>query len=343
MGEIMKQKNNYLINKEIGIEERKRIKYLDILRGFLILTVVFGHIIELNDILNIIIYTIHMPVFFIISGMLNNQKCKNSTLKFIKRRLRVLIIPYVIFCSITILFHILINNGITGHIKSEILYMIIGGGVGPAWFLMALFMAEVIYVILNNTINKKSIKIVIIILLFVIGLNGNDIYNSFYLLPIYRILIALGFYSVGVYAISYLKRTDISNFIILLMLLIIIFLGIENGRVDLWALELNNKILYVFNSLIGSLTLIYLFKNIFNKDIKILNYLGKNTLIIMGTHQILIDIIGVFTKCERYNRSISFFIFLIVVLLEIPIIYLINNYLPWILGKFNRKERLELS
>lgn len=52
--------------------------------------------------------------------------------------------------------------------------------------------------------------------------------------------------------------------------------------------------------------------NIFNKDIKILNYLGKNTLIIMETHQILIEIIGVFTKCERYNRNISFFLFIII-------------------------------
>lgn len=126
-------------------------------------------------------------------------------------------------------------------------------------------------------------------------------------------------------------------------MLTILFLGIKNGRVDLWALKFNNKVLYVLNSLIGSIALIYLFKNIFNNNIKFLIYLGKNTLIIMGTHQILIDIIGVFTNCERYNRSISFFIFLIVVLLEIPIIYLINNYLPWILGKFNKKERLELS
>ena len=269
--------------------------------------------------------------------MLNNKNCKINILNFIKRRLRTLIIPYIIFCSITILVHIFINKGITGYIKSEILYVIIGGGVGPSWFLMALFMAEIIYVVLNNSINKNSAKIAIIILLFLIGLNGNDIYNSFYLVPIYRTLIALGFYSIGVYTNSYLKRTDINNFIVLLMLLIILFLGIKNGLVDLWELKLNNKILYVFNSLIGSLTLIYLFKNIFNKEIKILNCLGKNTLIIMGTHQILIEIIGVFTNCERYNMSMSFFIFLIVMLLEIPIIYLINNHLSWILGKFNRK------
>lgn len=48
-----------------------------------------------------------------------------------------------------------INNDVTGHIKSEILYMIIGSGFGPSWFLMTLFMTDVIYVILNNTINKK--------------------------------------------------------------------------------------------------------------------------------------------------------------------------------------------
>lgn len=64
MGDIIEQKNNYLVNKEVSIEAGKRIKYLDILKGFLILTVVFGHIIDENDTLTIIIYTIHMPMFF---------------------------------------------------------------------------------------------------------------------------------------------------------------------------------------------------------------------------------------------------------------------------------------
>lgn len=48
-------------------------------------------------------------------------------------------------------------------------------------------------------------KIAITILLFVIELNRNDIYNSFYLVPIYRILIDFGEYDLWVYAISYLK------------------------------------------------------------------------------------------------------------------------------------------
>ena len=64
MGDIIEQKNNYLVNKEVSIEAGKRIKYLDILKGLLILTVVFGHIIDENDTLTIIIYTIHMPMFF---------------------------------------------------------------------------------------------------------------------------------------------------------------------------------------------------------------------------------------------------------------------------------------
>ncbi|WP_196048872.1 acyltransferase family protein [Clostridium saudiense] len=338
----MEQKNNYLINKEVGIEERERIKYLDVLRGFLILTVVFGHIIDENDTLSIIIYTIHMPAFFIISGMLNNINNKTKTLKYMGKRLKSLIIPYIIFSLMTIFIHIFINKGITGDIKSEILSVIIGRGVGAVWFLMALFIAESIYLLLNRIINNKVINIIIITLLFIFGINGNNVYNSFYLFGIYRALIALGFYSIGIYISNYLRIIDINNILIILILLIILFLGIKNGRVDLWGLKFNNKILYVLNSLIGSIALIYLFKNIFN-NIKFLSYLGKNTLIIMGTHQILIKIIEVFTKYERYNMSISFVIFLINILLEIPIIYLINNYLPWILGRSSRKETLKLS
>lgn len=327
----------------MGNLKKKRIVYVDILRGFLILTVVFGHIVDVYDTLNIIIYTVHMPVFFIISGMLTSVNCKTSVLKYLEKKLKSLLIPYFIFCLITIVFYILINKGITGYIKTQILSVIIGAGVGASWFLIALFIAEVIYLILNKTINNKNINIVIITLLFILGLNGKELYNSFYLVTTYRALIALGFYSLGAYTTNCLKRIDISNFIVLLMFLFTIFLGIKNGRIDLWGLEFKNKILYVFNSLIGSLALICLFKNIFNKEIKILSYLGKNTLIIMSTHQILIEIIGVFTKCEGYSRGISFIILIIVILLEIPIIYLINNYLPWMLGKFDRREKLNLN
>lgn len=49
-----------------------RISYLDILKGFGIIFVIFGHVTH-NHILREYIWNFHMPLFFFISGLLHNS------------------------------------------------------------------------------------------------------------------------------------------------------------------------------------------------------------------------------------------------------------------------------
>lgn len=53
--------------------EKKRIDYLDIAKGIGIILVLVGHISK-NDEINRFLYLFHMPLFFIISGMLYKEK-----------------------------------------------------------------------------------------------------------------------------------------------------------------------------------------------------------------------------------------------------------------------------
>ena len=72
-------------------DDRKRLVYLDIARGICILLVVFGHTLipnirENNKIIQFIydyIYFFHMPVFFIISGIIFENNINRLVIYYI--------------------------------------------------------------------------------------------------------------------------------------------------------------------------------------------------------------------------------------------------------------------
>lgn len=86
--------------------EKKRIDYLDIAKGIGIILVLVGHISK-NDEINRFLYLFHMPLFFIISGMLYKEK--NN---FCKKKIRNLIIPYFCFAIISYLYWLIIERKI---------------------------------------------------------------------------------------------------------------------------------------------------------------------------------------------------------------------------------------
>ena len=78
---------------------KRRIDYIDFTKGFLILSVILGHCINGENYFKNIIYSFHMPAFFIISGILLNYSSavgKNFG-RFLLLRIRQLVIPYIIF------------------------------------------------------------------------------------------------------------------------------------------------------------------------------------------------------------------------------------------------------
>ena len=78
---------------------KTRIDYIDNVKGILILLVVLGHCIDGETYLKTVIYSFHMPAFFIISGILLNYSSavgKNFG-AFLLSRIRQLLIPYILF------------------------------------------------------------------------------------------------------------------------------------------------------------------------------------------------------------------------------------------------------
>lgn len=339
----------------------KRNIILDILRGLGIFCVVFAH--TLNNSLTNVIYLFHMPLFFFINGLTMSYSFKKSTnfKDYILKKIKAIIIPYFIFCCLSILYWILIERNIRGQFDVSIISNVINIFVAKTdaqlyafnivlWFLPCLFISNIIFYFIMK-FKSDYIKFFVSILLFGIG----------YVLCINKIILPLSFETslIGTFFIvaGYLfiihisdkislKKITIPNTIFLILCIIGIGICIRfNCYVNMLDHTYGNVILF----LIGSFSGIYicLFISIllhqikFNIFLNLFSYFGKNSVIIMCCHEPIKRIVlYIFSKIinmdiEILRMDIFFSIIIVVIILAIlvPIIYVINNYLSFVIGK----------
>ncbi|MFD0836287.1 acyltransferase family protein [Mariniflexile aquimaris] len=142
-------------NKEI-------IPWIDVIKGFGILSVVIGHI--FNGVVSHIMFIFHMPLFFFISGYLLKPTSEFS--QYFKKKVVHLLIPY--FCFLIPLY--LFFTGLPPiALQSFLDYIttILYGGVklhgalGVFWFITCLFLTQQT---MNYLIVKLKTKILILII-----------------------------------------------------------------------------------------------------------------------------------------------------------------------------------
>lgn len=162
----------------INSHSQSRLRHIDVARGIAILCVILGHL--SNNSINRVVYTFHLPIFFLISGYFLNTE--TSTFNYIRKKLRTLVIPYIITSIAIILFAMLrgfiINRNAVDPAKDWIDSAIYGSGyylrgvinvneIGPIWFLWASFFSGIIVRSVLKT--DYRIRILTILVCFVLG------------------------------------------------------------------------------------------------------------------------------------------------------------------------------
>ena len=154
-----------------------RYKYIDIAKGIGIFLVVFGHVTH-NIALREYIWSFHMPLFFFISGYLFNPTEGLKT--HIKKRIKSIIIPYIIFYVVTYCYWALFERHFRGGVYS-LLHQLIGlpygtysvymNFNGALWFLPCLFTTDIFFSVVRKYTNNREWLIVIsyLILFFCVG------------------------------------------------------------------------------------------------------------------------------------------------------------------------------
>lgn len=302
----------------------KRIEYIDTAKGLLIIFVVVGHIF-LNGILHNFLYTFHMPAFFIISGMLSNGKDR-PLLTTCYKKIFTLIVPFFFFEIIGSFVYIVrfgFNQSIFGFAYNT---LTLHCNTGTDWFLVTLFFADILFIVLQKTIKSQVTKIALSLILLLVAL---FLPNSHSFIIIARILIAVTFLTLGHYSVHYIKNKNIV--LTISAFIITIAISFFNGSVDLSEMILNAPLLYFIGSAAGTYFIIQISKNL--SKISFLKYFGKNSLIIMGTHQAILLPLRHYMNITEFSIVSGIIALILVVALEFPIIYLFNKFIPFLVGK----------
>ena len=147
-----------------------RQTYIDVAKGFLIICVVIGHVLNFEyfftRVFKTVICVFHMPAFFIISGILiNPEKLKKHTFtSFVSRKIKRLIIPYVLFEIVGGILQMFLY-GIDEVNLVGILYGILTMHchIGADWFLPTLFFDEVIFFFIVKKTGQKVAFFIMVI------------------------------------------------------------------------------------------------------------------------------------------------------------------------------------
>ena len=351
------------------MKQKKRIKYIDLCKGLGILMVTWGHITDYDNPIDTWASSFKMAIFFIAAGYLiryrdayKKQTLKSYTIKLLKS----LGIPYICFSILSISFRyfsMAMKHSVNmAAIKSYILATVTFRGIFALWFLPVLFIGEIIFF----CVIKYGTKQLRIMLLFMIPileilisycLNRLEIICSpliyerisFVVLPVCKAFIAVWFLKIGYIGCQFCNRIQKleSRFVIGMMFSIInIFLSQINTNVDLNNMELGIiPALFFITGILGSFGALLVFEFLEDRiSLGILNYFGKNSLILMCTQRPFYIISTATAGWEiisgmpdvmsgRYYID-CFCIMLIVMLIEYSIISLINSKARFLIGRF---------
>lgn len=157
---------------------KKRIEWVDLAKGVGILLVVYGHVIlgihdadigfsGINyDIQHSVIYTVHMPLFFFLSGLFAIRWVKRDAKVAILQKVKSLLIPYFIWGIVQGIIMSIFAGSTNGKMNITSILKLPIKPFGQFWFVYDLFWIFLIYYVATNffKLNLKSIFVISAIL-----------------------------------------------------------------------------------------------------------------------------------------------------------------------------------
>lgn len=283
---------------------------IDIARGIGIIFVVYGHTFCP---FKAYIYLFHMPLFFLLSGLLYNDN--KSIKEYIISKFKTLIIPYGYFIIIINLIFIMLLLILD---KPIFIYpgMLINpyGATLTLWFFLALFNVCIFFKLIDS-LNSNYTKLLIIFFLFITGLffSDNKIRIPFY---IDSALTSLVFFAAGFYS----KKNKLIKYFCYFFSLIVGLYYLYIDRMPVVDLKENifNDPACIFISLSLSFLVIDLSSRLEKyKLIQMLfSYLGKKSLIIFSLHILALEFIYLFLpKNNEIYALLNTFLAILITLL----------------------------
>lgn len=185
--------------------KKNRIRWVDLAKGIAILLVIIGHTVD-NKVIIGVIYSFHMPLFFILSGYTATLSLNKTQLllKFRKAAKSLLLLVYIIWLIRLPAFYF------TGRLNYSFIQIILSGvfasaskcyintllipEFGMGWFLVALFFLRSLYDWIQYMLQGKYMTTISLIITALGVTIGQRVYLPF---SLDIVMASFGFYHVG--------------------------------------------------------------------------------------------------------------------------------------------------
>lgn len=275
----------------------KRVGWIDALRAFAIILVIIGHAYNVPRLLKSTIYGFHMPLFFFLTGYLFHWEKYEDLTVFIRVKFKQYMIPYFALGLVNLILNAIRESLSMSGKKllvstiKHFFWLIYSYSTSnrmpnctPLWFLPCLFLSSIFLYIFFNRLKKWPKKYVYFcgIVFFIGGLHVMDTRPD--VLPWHIDVAVLGAFLM---LIGYLWREKrVIEKVPLSGSFALLVIGVGTIYVNKGAGLANSNLHDPFLFFIGAISLCLacftLFQRFYRVPLQIVEYVGRNTAIIMG-------------------------------------------------------------
>ncbi len=340
--------------------ETKRIDFIDLAKGLCIIFVVIFHleiIFDSHSLFSEIAQCFRMPLYFILSGLF--FKDYGGFKYFLVKKTNKLAIPYIFFYITNILLFPYIRYlTLPSHYEEPIIgtnYLFCfyfekaNDGPNAIWFLLCLFILNLIFYAIfaiskhvstyfHERESSSRFILLLILLSLIVGYIGYHLGTHNIKLNMYldSALTVVPFFCFGFLLrkytnVLYPNRFDRYNFLfIIISLILIIYLGHHiSYRSNVYYVSIFS--LY-FSGIAGSLAILFIAKYI--KKMPVISYIGRYSIIMLCTHEIIISLMKIvfyFLNIDISNTTRQIISFFAIIILETTVVIpFMIKYMPYV-------------
>ena len=316
-----------------------RFDWIDWMKTTGIYLIVLGHFCSYGD---KFIYVFHVPLFLMISGFLCKKEDDRSL--FWRKLWYNLVVPMLIMAFLNFLYACIVQL-IDGTFGLKTIYYFIRNvlfgmvsGFDSLWFVYTLIVLKIIYQYCPT--NKVFYALTILMLALAYLYNHSNLSHLPFFLnepnAVVDVCAAFPFFALGIFSRQYKETLNAWNNKVKLVFLLIgdLFLvslcWYYNGGIGLHSCYYGNSmVLFLLGAIAGSM-MIFAASKLLGHATKAVVILSRGTIVILGFHKLLINLIRVFFPASYFD----IFFALLIVLLFVPIILIVEKYFPLMAGKY---------
>lgn len=357
----------------MGMVETKssRIYWLDLAKGLAMLAIIYGHTFDdlsgrYHDELYRWIYAWHVPIFAVVTGVIYGNRPGSLAINKILIRVKTLIIPYFTFSFIYLTGNILLRKN-SAWLSDALLDTFTFRGCAALWFLPVFFLAQVIISALY-TVNKivinlfrgyKDIKSYLyseekirdsLIVFVMVGIAISLAYlisleyyagipdSTLSLLAKRSVVLAFWLY-IGFIGHKIFQALPDNIFLLGSFGAISLYLAHINGLRELWNVNTGSTIIYTLAMCTGTCCVfciakvIDIFFGVQHYFCKAILFIGKESLLVMGTHQLGLEIAARTMPIAVMPRPLAAVIQIMMMIIVVGAIWFLSRVCPVAFGK----------